>query len=297
MSEFSAATLKMKWAIFVSVLGLCLTGCDTAISDKNTQTIYIEAEIAAWVNDQPIYTGDLAAAAIAQDILAPGEDFTRAHPDYATLLANLIDQSLLAQEAEKRALDKQKKARHRLRIARQDMLQTLMIEHLVETRITQEVIADMYAEQVRLQQIDDEVEIRQLTVTDEAKIRDIKAAIDKGAEFATLAMSFSIEASSAKGGDIGYIRPNRLGEPLASMIGNTPTGAVSEPFQTETGWSLIKVEARRQAPPKTFEEMRSDITRFLTYTELDSLLDELRTSARINYATPERALPARSDQN
>ena len=70
------------------------------------------------------------------------------------------------------------------------------------------------------------------------------------------------------------------------MIGDTVTGSVSEPFETEDGWLILKVDERRTTPPKTKQEMRPEIITFLTFTQISDILSELRNQADIEQRDP-----------
>jgi len=81
-----------------------------------------------------------------------------------------------------------------------------------------------------------------------------------------------------------------MGDPDAAVIGNTVTGAVSEVFQTEMGWTILKVDERRTTPPKTKAEMRPEIITFMTFTQISDILRELRFSASIQQRNPQEIL-------
>ena len=81
-----------------------------------------------------------------------------------------------------------------------------------------------------------------------------------------------------------------MGEPDAAVSGITVTGAVSEIFQTEMGWTIIKVDERRTTPPKTKAEMRPEIITFMTFTQISDILRELRFSASIQQRDPAEIL-------
>ena len=271
----------------IQVLGFVLVGaiaaCGQPVEPTSTQ-VRGEAAVAAVVNGEPLYLSDVELEAASQGLTDPGEPIGLGHPDYQTVLDQLIDQKLLAQEAVARGLNLDNMARRRLDSARERVLGNILVESLVATEVSDARIREMYSEQVALQQIDDEVRIRHILVeTPEAAEAARLRIVERGEDFETVAFDESIDtATRIEGGELGFVEPNRMGEPFASMIADTPVGEVSAPFETDQGWHIIKVEDRRTPPPKTFEEMRPEIVTFLTYGEISRILKDLRSDAVID---------------
>lgn len=264
-----------------------LAACSQPAPQESSASVRLEGATAAIVNDDPLYLADVELEAVAQGLIAPGDGFTPDHPEFENVLEQLIDQRLLAQEALRRELDENADARHRLAVARERILGNLLVENLVAAQVTEEAIQEMYAEQVRLQQLDDEVRISLITVPDAETAASVTEEYAAGAEFSALAVKYSTDTSTRlEGGDLGYIGPADQPEPFASTIANTPVGDISAAFESEDGWHVLKVEDRRQRPPKTLEEMRPEIITFLTYSEINTILTKLRTSGEITTEKP-----------
>ena len=278
------------------LIAVALTACTQPVPEDSSASVRLEGATAAIVNDEPLYLADVELEAVAQGLIAPGDGFTPDHPEFENVLEQLIDQRLLAQEALRRGLDENADARHRLAVARERILGNLLVENLVAAQVTEEAIQEMYAEQVRLQQLDDEVRISLITVPDAETAARVIQEYATGAEFSALAVKYSTDTSTRlEGGDLGYVGPAEQPEPFASTIANTPVGEISAAFESENGWHLLKVEDRRQRPPKTLEEMRPEIITFLTYSEINTILRKLRTSGEISTEKPQA--PAENNDN
>ncbi|MEM7640361.1 MAG: peptidylprolyl isomerase [Pseudomonadota bacterium] len=276
-----------------SLIGLILIGLSACDTDPGTVTApaVIDSATAAVVNGEAIYIRDVGLEAVAQGVIEPGSDFGTSHPDFPQILEQLIDQRLLAQEAVRRGLDQQPDAARRLAAGRERLLGNILVESLVATEVTDAAIDRMYQEQVKLQQLDDEVRIRRIVVETEAEAIAILDELNSGREFAEAALEHSTDIRTRlEGGDLGWVKPNEMGDPDAAVIGNTVTGAVSEVFQTEMGWTILKVDERRTTPPKTKAEMRPEIITFMTFTQISDILRELRFSASIQQRNPEEIL-------
>src|SRR5690606_31894903 len=71
-----------------------------------------------------------------------------------------------------------------------------------------------------------------------AKAEAIKAEIEGGADFATLAQENSVDTQSAvNGGDLGFFRRGMMVQPFEeAAFGLTEVGSVSEPVRSQYGW-------------------------------------------------------------
>ena len=276
----SARTIIRGLCAVFSALALGLTGCDR--QNEFVPNRQIDAAIAAVVNEQPIYRSDVELEAIAQGFITPGEAFGDDHPQYQKVLDQLIDQRLLAQEALRRGLDNTTDARRRLEAGRERLLGNILVESLVASEVTETAIDTMYEEQVKLQQLDDEVRVRHLLVSTQAQADTILAEIMAGRAFTDAALEYSEDVRTRlEGGDLGWVSPNALPDPFPAVIGDTETSGVSYPFVTERGWHILKVDERRTRPPKTRDEMRPEIVTFLTFTQISDILSDLRAGANI----------------
>lgn len=273
--------------IAMLTLGLSgLTACGPA-PNVQTNTTIIDSTTAAFVNGETIYISDVELEAVAQGLIVPGSEFGTSHPDFPQVLEQLIDQRLLAQEAVRRGLDEDPAAKRRLAAGRERLLGNILVESLVANEVTEDAIDRMYEEQVKLQQLDDEVRIRRIIVEARADAEMIAAELSDGRDFAEAALEYSTDnRTRLEGGDLGWVKPNELTDPYAAIIGNTVTGTVSEIFETESGWAILKVDERRTTPPKTKDEMRPEIITFMTFTQISDILRELRLSADIQQRDP-----------
>ena len=77
--------------------------------------------------------------------------------------------------------------------------------------------------------------------------------IKNGGSFLAYARQFSQASTAAVGGDLGWVRPEQLPDPLAAAARALPTGQISTPIPVDGGVSIIAVQDSRQvltADPK-----------------------------------------------
>lgn len=265
--------------------GLALASLLSACGKTQTGAAEIpvtDRAVAAYVNGEPVFEGDVELEAVARGLINAGQEFSAGNAEHRIVLDQLIDQKLMAQEAARRALDRDPAGQRRLEMARERILGNLLVESLVAQQVTEEAIDKMYAEQVRLQQANDQVSVAHILLDTKDEADALFQRIGEGETFESLVFNNSRDTRTRmENGDLGFLAPNDLPEPFPVVIANTPEGEVSPPFGTSAGWHILKVKDRRTEPPKTREEMRPEIATFLTLNEVSRILRRLRAEASI----------------
>lgn len=235
--------------------------------------------IVADVGGTPVYVSDVIREAAAQEavdepgLLAPGD------PVFERVLDELIEQRLLALEARARGLHRSAEARHRLAAAEERILGNILVETAVSQAVTEEAVAAVYREQVRLSPPTEEVRARHILVSTPAEADQALRLLEDGEDFASLARRISQDpATRFDGGDLGYFTREGILPEFARAAFSTPEGQVSAPFQTEFGWHVLQVVDRRDQPRPGLEVMRPNIVRFLTLAGIQDLLEDIRSA-------------------
>ncbi|MET0546654.1 MAG: peptidylprolyl isomerase [Caulobacterales bacterium] len=238
--------------------------------------------VSAIVNDEPIYASDVQQEAEAQNLVKKGESVTVDSPIFSRVLEELIDQKLLALEAVERKLDESSDARFQLQAARERILGNLLVQNMVDAKVTEEAVRRLYREQINDMKLGQEIRCRHILVSSETEAQKIKTQLDKGADFATLAFQRSLDGSTRlDGGDLGYVTLDSLAPSFASAAQRTPEGKVSAPFKTDAGWHVLLVEEKRAQAPPTLEQMRPELVKFMLFDQIQNALKKLRKNAKI----------------
>ena len=94
---------------------------------------------------------------------------------------------------------------HRLAYARRTLLQQLFVEKHARDAVSEADARRIYDEQAAAIKPEEEVRVRHILVGSEAKAKELRAVLVKGADFATLAKAQSTDPRSAQqGGGIGW---------------------------------------------------------------------------------------------
>lgn len=115
--------------------------------------------------------------------------------------------------------------------------------------------------------------------------------VDKHEDFATLAKEYSKDDTTANlGGDMGWFKPDAWGQAIAGKLAELKDGQVSQPFQTEAGWHILKRLGERQSD-QTVEiernEARQTIGNRKAEQVYDDFLRDLRSNAYIHILVPD----------
>ena len=91
------------------------------------------------------------------------------------------------------------------------------------------------------------IKVNEITSETEAKLKidRIKDRIDGGAKFEDQAKINSEDASSAKGGDLGWISPGDTVADFEQAMNKLKPAEISAPVRSPFGWHLIQVSERR----------------------------------------------------
>lgn len=76
-----------------------------------------------------------------------------------------------------------------------------------------------------------------------AKIDGLYQQLQQGADFIELARKETDDTSSkVSGGDLGWSTPGQFVPEFERTMANTPVGQISEPFRTQFGWHILRVD-------------------------------------------------------
>jgi peptidyl-prolyl cis-trans isomerase C len=237
-------------------------------------------DVVATVGGETITEADLAYAAedIGQDLQQVPQDQIR-----AVLLAQMIDLKLMAEAGKTAKVTDTDDYKQRLTYLTDRALRRAYTNQAVGSTITLDDIKAAYDKQVAAMPDVDEVEARHILVTTEDDAKAIKAQLDGGADFATLAKEKSIEPGAKdSGGELGYFTQDKMVKPFADAAFAMKVGEVSQPIQTQFGWHIIKVEDRRKAAKPTLESLTQQIGQSLYVAKYRALFDQLRKATTID---------------
>jgi peptidyl-prolyl cis-trans isomerase C len=294
MRQVSRPIAVLALAVGLLTLAACGRGSESRPPESGDQAV-------AKVEDQTIWASDVRREAVAQGLVGDGEPLDVTSDLFRRVLDEVVDQRLLAREAERRGLDESALAQRRLEATRQRILGDILVESVVNGSISDQAVERLYQEQLRLAQNAEELRLRLILARTRPEAEAVVGVLAQGAAFEAVAGERSIdEATRFSGGDLGYSTLDVLPQAYADALRDQPSGALVGPFETEGGWAVVKVEDRRPATPPTLEQARPQIVRYLTYEGVRRLLEELRGKAEVEIlpapSAPAPAAPTTKSQ-
>jgi peptidyl-prolyl cis-trans isomerase C len=235
--------------------------------------------VVARVNGQPIHRSTVLEfynqlppqmAQIPLEQIVPG------------IINELAARKLLSDAAEKAKLGDNAEVKKQLQAAREQVLQQAYLDRKVKEEVTDAKLKARYDELIKQQPSQEEVHARHILVASEA---DAKAALDevkKGADFTEVSKKRSTGPTAATGGDLGFFTQDKMVPAFAEAAFKLQPGQVTEaPVQTQFGWHIIKVEARRKSEPPKFEDVRGQVYEMMSGEAVEKLVADLRKGAKI----------------
>ncbi|NSX34181.1 peptidylprolyl isomerase [Brevundimonas vesicularis] len=264
----------------------CSRGGDKRPPEQGEQAV-------ATVQDETIWASDVKREAVAQGLIGEDEALDTTSDLFRRVLDEVIDQKLLAGEAQRRRLDSSPLAQRRLEATRERILGDMLVESVVNKAVSDQAVQTLYNEQLRLAKTSEEIRVRLILSRTKPEADAVIGILGQGAGFEAVAAERSIdEATRFSGGDLGYSTLDVMPQAYADALRDKPAGATVGPFQTEGGWAVLRVEDRRKENPPTLEQARPQIVRYLTYEGVRQLLEQLRGKAKVDVRLPAQTPPA-----
>lgn len=189
---------------------------------------------------------------------------------------------------------------YREEIRQQRSVQRMVSEGIAPTiKISDEEISDFYKANIDRMVIPEQVRARHILVKlelddDDArkaareKIVTVQKALQKGENFALLAMEHSEGPSATKGGDLGIFGHGQMVPPFEEAVFALQPGEISDIVETRFGFHIIKLEERQEGRTVPLAETSDQIRDYLKQQQLQAtvakLIEDLRAGAEIENA-------------
>lgn len=158
---------------------------------------------------------------------------------------------------------------------RRAMLAGEVITAITKTAVTEETLQAAYDARFADAEDTSEFNASHLLVDTEEEAIAAKARIDDGAEFADVARDVSTGPTGPNGGNLGWFGAGAMVPEFENAIMALDVGGVTDPFQTQFGWHVAKLnEMRVQARP-SLDELRRELTGQLQEEAVTARLEEL----------------------
>jgi peptidyl-prolyl cis-trans isomerase C len=120
-----------------------------------------------------------------------------------------------------------------------------------------------------------------ILVDTEEKAIALKAEIDGGADFATVAKANSTDGAAASGGDLGWFGVGMMVKPFEDAVLAAEVGKVTGPVKTDFGWHLLLVKETRLAAQPTIDELRDELAAEVEQAAVEAHVKALTEGAAV----------------
>ena len=270
---------------------LVLSACNPDDKAKSAVAPAVKEPAAATVNGIAIAKSRVDM--IVQQGLAAGQ------PDSPEARKGIIEklamQTLAADEAIKKGLDKSPEIMAQIDLIRQSVLANAYVQDLIKNSTASDDMLKAEYEKIKAKITGTEYKARHILVEKEAEAKDIIAKLKKDPGlFEKLAMEKSKDAGSkARGGELGWFDLSRMVPEFGAAASKLEKGAITqEPVKTQFGYHVIQLEDSRpiEAPP--FEEVKPQLAQHLQQQNVQKQMEDLKAKAKIEIVDAPAAAPA-----
>lgn len=113
-----------------------------------------------------------------------------------------------------------------------------------------------------------------------AKAEEVLKKVKDGGDFAALAKEYSTCPSKDRGGDLGYFPKEQMVPEFSNAAFAMKVGDISEIVETQFGYHIIKVTARKDAETKKFDEVNEMILTNLKNRKRQEFWNKYRAKLR-----------------
>jgi peptidyl-prolyl cis-trans isomerase C len=250
--------------------------------------------VIAKVNGKTITESDmkLAEAEIGSDLGTLPEATKR-----LVLVEFLIENQLFADAAESEKLASGTAFNERMQYWRRRALRDAYFDTTVRNTINDADARKLYDSQVGAQRPEEEVRARHILVESKEKARELFEKLAHGSDFAQLAKEHSRDPGSKdQGGELGFFARGQMVPQFEEAAFRLKKGEVGEPFQSQFGWHIVRVDDRRQRSAPSFEAVKDRVLATLIHRKAQQIAGDLRGKAQIEYIDPEIKSAAEKDR-
>jgi hypothetical protein len=191
----------------------------------------------------------------------------------SSLAMDVLMPELEARAGRELGLERDMEVRFAVRTAREEYLVPIMEDYFKsQVEITQQDIEDYYEERKEDLAERARYHIRRIVLGSSDEARRVYQRLRLGADFGEVAMEVSEdERSAGQGGEVGWFSEGTIAVYDSVLAGMGP-GDISPPFETYSGFEIIKLEGRQPRRTLTLEEATPNIKIFITNTRANEML-------------------------
>lgn len=267
---------KKQSYLFIAVLvGLCVSVSGCGKSKASDQ-------IVASIGNVRLTVGDFVER--IANLPAKYRDFVMKRK--SEFLDEIVNDTLLYQEAVRKGLDKDKEVQKVMEEARKKILIARLLKDEVDKgiEVSEADIQQYYTDHEDKYMTPEVMRVSHILVPTREEAERLSAELAKGAAFEDLARARSMDPTAQRGGDIGYFPKGQLMPEFEAACQALEVGQVSGVVKTQLGYHLIKLTDRREPQLRPLDQVRENIRAELRTVKRQQIFNEL--VERLRQKTP-----------
>tara|TARA_B110000977_G_scaffold92957_1_gene123050 strand:- start:573 stop:1412 length:840 start_codon:yes stop_codon:yes gene_type:complete len=235
--------------------------------------------IAAQVNDHIISAKDVLMALEKLPSKIKEQPLPSLYPN---IVNELINQHLIAQQAYKENLDKNKKVLSEINKRKEQIMAKYWLNSYLSQKLDKKNLKNFYNNYLKSFKSSKEYNASHILVKEEKEALNIIKKLNNKSLFSDLAKEFSIGPSGKTGGKLGWFSSGQMVKEFEKATFILNKGQITkEPVKTKFGFHIIKLNDVRISQPKNFTEIEPEIINMIKKKSLVNLEKEIKKNQKI----------------
>lgn len=177
------------------------------------------------------------------------------------ILDELINLEVFARWAKDNNLEKDPVFMERLENIKRELLRQTAVEKMLsKAAVTEKEAKDYYAVHLTEFNIPAQMRASHILVASEEEAKKIREEIEtKKLSFEEAVEKYSTCPSKQQKGDLGYFQGDQVVPEFSKATEALKKGEISAPVQSQFGWHIIRLEDKKPASLKSFEDVKGQI--------------------------------------
>ena len=235
--------------------------------------------IAAQVNDHIISAKDVLMALEKLPLKIKEQPLPILYPN---IVNELVNQHLIAQQAYKENLDKNKKVLSEINKRKEQIMAKYWLNSYLSQKLDKKNLKNFYNNYLKSFKSSKEYNASHILVKEEKEALNIIKKLNNKSLFSDLAKEFSVGPSGKVGGKLGWFSSGQMVKEFEKATFILNKGQITkEPVKTKFGFHIIKLNDVRISQPKNFTEIEPEIINMIKKKSLVNLEKEIKKNQKI----------------
>ncbi|MDO8536079.1 MAG: peptidylprolyl isomerase [Candidatus Omnitrophota bacterium] len=201
------------------------------------------------------------------------------------LLDDMIVESLFLEDAVRKGIDKDKEIKEILVEAKKKIIIAKFVKTEVDdkVKVSEGDMKAFYEAHKDGFKTPEMWRASHILVANESEAKDVLAELSKGTPFEDIARARSIDATSSRGGDVGYFRKGQVVPEFENICIGLNVGQTSGIVHTQFGYHIIKLTDKKTEALEPYETAKPKIENELRLKKRNELFDKLVVTLKEKY--------------